>query len=188
MARPAAESLNRTHRPIAGSGLFRLAAVITVIGAAMWVYALATRPEAPPPPPTPTGVSTPATPSSLAPRGERAAAAEPVEQRHRIIDRSAPATFRLGVSFIAGFLIAFVARKFLKFTLFVGGILALVVLGMKMAGTLPMSVDVDALDSSVHKGVDWAKQEAGAVQKFLTGYVPSYFAAVVGGIVGFKRG
>lgn len=157
-------------RPVWRSKLVLFAAAITLIGLVMWVYALATRPLVVPAPQT--GVI-----------GDSSGTSEPVR---RMIDDSAPATLRFGLSFLVGFFVAFVARKFLRLTLLfsalvVGGIYATRKLGL-------WSFDAAGVESQVDAGLAAAAETSSQARAWIAGYLPSAAAAGVGGFFGFRRG
>ncbi|MBX3357284.1 MAG: hypothetical protein KF745_02535 [Phycisphaeraceae bacterium] len=154
-----------------------LAAIgVTAIGAAMWVYAAATASPA-----VPESSAASAFSSQLS-----ATAPSDAAPKSRLIDDSAPAVFRLGLSFIVGYFFAVVARKFIKITLLVAGLAALGIYGLRKAG-----VDVfdwSTVEGQVDQGVEWAKEHAGAARSWVMGYMPSAASAVVGMFFGARRG
>jgi uncharacterized membrane protein (Fun14 family) len=98
---------------------------------------------------------------------------------------SAPAVCRFAVSFLGGFLIAWLLRRFLKWTLLIAGIAAIAVFVLRKSGVIELPWD--RIESDVKEGSAWVQSQAGATKKFLTGYLPSGFGAIVGGFLGFRR-
>ncbi len=146
--------------------------LVTVIGLALWVYALAT--AAPAPPPASADVSAMA-----------AGAAAPPSNRTRLIDESAPATFRLGFSFVVGFFVAYVFRRFIKMLLLVGGGIATLLIILKATGFL--NIDMTSVQSEVDRGIDAAQEHAFRFKDLILGYVPSGVSAGAGVLAGARR-
>jgi uncharacterized membrane protein (Fun14 family) len=162
------------------SRVFKLALAVTLIGAGLWVYALATAPEPPPPSASPmSGVS------GFVVGGGGPAGAGPATAERRFIDAGAPATFRLGASFMAGYFIAWALRTFVKATLIVGGAAALAVLVLHKTGAL--GLDWAAIERHVEESLAWTRGQAEHLRTFATGYLPSVGAAAVGGFFGIRR-
>ncbi|MBL8763828.1 MAG: FUN14 domain-containing protein [Phycisphaerae bacterium] len=166
--------------------------LITALGAAMWVYSATTRPataSAVVQPPA-SGVSGA---SSLAPGfapgtsgGGGGLSAAPMESGKRLIDESAPATFRFGFSFLAGFGIAYAFKKFVRAVFIVAALGAAGFLAAKYFGLL--SLDWSVAQAQMEEGVELARSHADRIKGFLTGYLPSGAAAVVGMFMGVRRG
>lgn len=91
---------------------------------------------------------------------------------------------RFGGSYAAGFLIGWAFRRFLKWSL-IGGIVLFGVIALaKKLGWFEL--DWAAVESQVRHGLDWLKGEAGALRDFLTGYIPSAGAGLVGAFFGVR--
>lgn len=155
----------------------RFAILITIIGLGLWIYALATRS---PEPPSPLPAS--ALASGLAPSASPAPAAQPAP---RLIDDSAPALLRFGLSFVVGFFLAWVLRRIITTTLLVAGALATLILILKKTGTI--NLDWGAIESEVQQGVEMAKRESGRVKDLVLGYLPSSFSALAGLFFGARH-
>jgi uncharacterized membrane protein (Fun14 family) len=158
----------------------RLAILLTALGLGLWIYSAATassRDE-----------------SSSSSRSGLAAEMDSTDGEggavktsdSRAIDDAAPATFRLGASFLGGFALAFLMKKFIKTTVIVLGLAAVAFFLLRRQGvvTLPW----DQIEDSVSEGASWLRAQAGSIRDFLTGYLPSSAAAVFGGFVGFRKG
>lgn len=185
---------NSPRKPLHKSKLVRLAAVVTLLGAGLWGYAAATRTEPAPAPPTAERSKFPGHAVStlgetyVPPTPEERAARKAAEQaaRPRLIDDSAPATFRLGASFLAGIFLGWAFRKFIKLTVLVAGALALGIFFLKKTGVI--DIDWAGIEKQVEDGVEYAQAEAGRVRQFLTGYFPSGMAAAAGLFFGVRKG
>ncbi len=169
----------------------KIAIAITVLGAGMWIYAFATQPAA----------STSAAdsaksggdPSSItsgfAAGGQRRSGestADEASNPSRAVDTAAPATLRIGASFLGAFALGMIMRKFLRWSLLIVGIAALSIFLLRKSGMINMPWD--EIEGQVREGATWMQSQAGSVKEFLTGYLPSSAAALVGGIIGFWRG
>lgn len=166
----------RTRRPsVWRSKSLRLMLVVTAIGLGMWVYAMATAPE----------------PVSAAGAGAggvaalNAGTATGGATANRLIDQSAPATFRLGFSFVVGFFLAWMLRKFIRTTLLIAGGIATLLIVLKATGLL--NLDFSAIQGDVDRGLEAAQREASRFKEFILGYVPSGVSAAAGMVAGARR-
>lgn len=175
-------------RPRKRSRTLVLMAVLTIVGAGMWVYAAATKPESAPPPPAPAAMTDMVRANSLT-AGEagdliRERAEDAAERAKRFIDDGAPALFRFGFSFVAAFFAAWALKKFVKLTLLVSGAIALGVFGLQKAGVL--TIEAEQFKKAADESLEFARGQAGAVRTFVTGYLPTGFAAAFGAYKGFR--
>lgn len=158
------------------SKLVWLFACVALAGLAMWGYARSTAPR-----------GSGSIPSGVAGLDAGGAAGMPTTPADdRLVARAAPAVSRLGFSFVAGYLLAYGLRAFLKVTalvslLIVGGAYALHRFGV-------VDLDPAGVREAVERGMAWAKGEASAVREFLLGYIPSGAALAAGSFFGFRRG
>lgn len=162
---PPPSSKHATRIPFCISG----AAFITLAGAAMWIYAAVSA----------------SYPGDASPSGINSLSAETIAAKARLIDDAAPAITRLGLSFIAGFIIAWVFRKFL-----VGAMLAAAVIGglFYLAQRYGVAqIDWDAARQHVSDSLDWARGQADALRTFLLGYLPSGASGAVGLFFGARK-
>jgi uncharacterized membrane protein (Fun14 family) len=158
------------------------AIVVTILGLAAWIYAVVTAPQ----------VDRSGTNGSGVPGGAsalveaRAAPDGGVEPEPRTIDTAAPAIFRFGLSFLAGFALGFVLKKFIKISLLVGAVLAAAIWGLQASGlfTLPW----DQIHTHISDSLSWMKGQAEGFKEFITGYLPSSMAAAAGVFIGLWRG
>jgi uncharacterized membrane protein (Fun14 family) len=98
---------------------------------------------------------------------------------------TSPATFRLGLSYLGGFFLGWSLRRFIKWTLLLGGAVILVIgLGRKLGW---FDLDWASIEGQVRSSLTWLQGEAGAAKQFLTGYLPSAGAAAIGIFLGFRR-
>ncbi|MFO0827832.1 MAG: FUN14 domain-containing protein [Phycisphaerales bacterium] len=165
-------------RSIFGSRLLWLAIVATLAGLAWWIWEAAQPGSAP----TSTTTNAPSAASGLVASSGASggaastAAAEPIR---------APLPFRAGVSFMGGFFIAWLCRKFLRWALLVGGAIAVLIAVLKGTGVLHL--DWAAVESQVNSGLAVAEEQASATKDFLVRHLPSGAAAVVGMFAGARR-
>ena len=96
-----------------------------------------------------------------------------------------PATLRLGVSYIGGFLIGWGFRRFIRLSLLVStAAFALVALGRKTGW---IDLDWSLLENQVHQAATWFEGEASTLKALLESYLPSAGSAGVGAVLGFRR-
>ena len=160
----------------------RLAILLTALGLGLWIYSAATassREDST----RRSGDSSLAAGMAASSDGE---SGEKDSSGGRAIDSAAPATFRLGASFLGGFALAFLMKKFIKTTVIILGLAAVAFFLLRRQGvvTLPW----DQIEENVSEGASWLQAQAGSIKDFLTGYLPSTGAAVFGGFVGFRKG
>lgn len=147
------------RRPIWRSKWLMFALGLTAAGAAMWAYAWWR---------SVTGADA-GRPPSLSGSG----AGEP------------PAAFRWGASFLAGFIVMYLARRALKAAVLVGGLVVAAAWGLHRLGVT--QVDAAGMEEQVKQGVEWTGQQAEAARGWLRSWVPSATSAAVGGFVGFRK-
>lgn len=165
----------------------------TVVGAGMWGYAAATRPPETASTAAATGaqVSGGITPRSLTgtstPAGENALpdVQEVADRAKRLIDESSPAMFRFGLSFVAAFFLGWLLRRFITLTLLVTGAVAAGVIALQRTGVI--GIEGDDIRREAERSVGWLQGQAGAIRDVVTGYLPTGFAAILGGYKGFRH-
>ena len=161
---------------IGESRSLRLACLVTLIGLVMWVYSAISRPGE-----SPVGSTTPASSSLAQPR-----AGTSIPGATRTLDQASAALFRLGSSFVAGFVLAWLARKFIKVA-----VLAVSVLGVGAYAIQRMGIggiDSDSIHQAADRSLAWFRGEAGSFKDFVMGYVPSSASAIAGMAFGARRG
>jgi uncharacterized membrane protein (Fun14 family) len=171
---------DRRNEPVLASALSAvlrskplwIAFLTTVLSAAWWVYGAVSAP--PPAAPADGGAK-----SGLV-AGAAAGSSAPAPERP-----ASPVTFRMGISFMAGFAIMWIFRKFLKVALIVGGTLVAIVAVLK--GTGLISLDWAQVEADVQGGIDAAGKQASALKDFAVAALPSGASAAVGGFFGFRR-
>ena len=159
------------HSPLWKSKALLLAGVITCIGLFLW------HPWASGPAPKrnlPAGVS------SLS---ESPSAGTTVEAP---ATSASPALFRFGASYLAGFFLGWFCRKSLKITLLLGGAAAIVIFFLQRTGRIDL--EWSAIQAHLSQSLAWLHGELGALKHFVTGYLPSTGAALVGIFMGARRG
>ena len=96
-----------------------------------------------------------------------------------------PAMMRFGVSFLGGFTLGWLLRRFLKWTLLIGGVLAIGIFVLRKTGAFDLPWQ--QIEENVDQGSSWLQEQAGTAKKLLSGYLPSGVAAIIGGFLGFRR-
>lgn len=167
-------------KPLRKSKTLMLAFLATAIGLAMWVYSMATRPASDA---APAAAGANSLVTGFAP-GESTPPAPTAERR--LVDDASPALFRFGGSFIGGFFLAMLLKKFIKLTA-----LALVAIGgliflLKHTGVI--NLDWGSVESQVQQGGEWAKAHASQFKTIALGYLPSGASAIAGMFVGARHG
>jgi len=153
----------------------RIAIAVTLLGAGMWAYALATASRQAAVPGGGAGAT------SLTP-GDRSAPPE----GERTVDSAGPATLKVGLSFLGGFTIAYLMRKFLRWSLLIVAVIVGVTYVLRKTGVVELPWD--QIKGGVESGASWLESQAGSVKTLLTGSLPSAAAALVGAVIGFLRG
>ena len=186
--RALADSHDIVPRPETNAGDHRS---VAVVGAGMWVYAAATRPLEPAAPVPSAEVSGGIAPRSLTGvsgttgDGLKHEAAEVADRAKRFIDQSSPAMFRFGLSFVAAFFLGWLLRRFITLTLLVAGAVAAGVIALQRAGVI--GIEGDDIRREAERSVGWLQGQAGAIRDVVTGYLPTGFAAILGGYKGFRH-
>ena len=177
------------RKPLFRSKLFVIAVLVTLFGAGSWAYSAATRDAyAQKQAEKPVSEQSPAQTGSDFVKGlaDAAQGREVAVVQPRLLDESAPATFRFGASFLAGFAIGFAAKKFLRMTILIAAVIGTLLFFLKKSGMI--TLDWDGVERQVDDGVEWAKSSAGGIKSFLTGYIPSGAAGFVGLLWGARKG
>jgi len=164
----------------------KIAIVVTVIGLGLWVWSLVSAPKVDAGAGGGGGANNSLVSGFGASDGGARSAASGGESP-RIVDAAAPATFRFGASFLGGFTLAWLMKKFIKATLLIAGLAALAAFGLHKLGVFDAGT-IDQVKDTLDDGLDVATENAGKVKDFLTGYLPSSAAAIGGLFVGFRRG
>lgn len=164
------------------SRLVAVALVVMMLGAVAWGYAIVTRPGTTPARATNTvmgaaGLTGPTEGKDPAQGGP------PVEER--VVDQAAPATFRLGLSFAAGYFLAWGIRAFLKITLLTFGAVAVGVALMSHYHVL--GLDWSIVQGKLESGFAFVQGEAVHFKNFVMGYLPTAGSAVAGTVFGFRH-
>lgn len=145
------------------------AAVITVLGTGFW------QSDEPAPQPAPQTQEVAEVPA------DREKPASPP----RGTSRGSSAAVSLGLSYIGGFLLGWCYRRFLKLSaVLTGGVLAVL---MAIRGLGWFDGDMAALQEPVREGAAWLGSQAAALDRYLTGLLPSAGAAGIGMFRGFRR-
>ncbi|MBL9150766.1 MAG: FUN14 domain-containing protein [Phycisphaerae bacterium] len=149
-----------------------IAFLATVLSAAWWIYR-----DVSAPPAAPTSES--GAKSGLVAGVTAGSPTAPAERP------ASPVTFRMGISFMAGFAVMWLFRKFLKVTLIVGGTVVAIIAVLKATGLI--SLDWSQVEADMQGGIDAASKQATAFKDFVVAALPSGASAAVGGFFGFRR-
>ncbi len=158
--------------PLWKSKSLLLAMVITCVGLFWWHPWGSSAP--PPKPNTPAGMSSFSESTSTGTTKEAPATA------------TSPALFRFGASYLAGFFLGWFCRKSIKMGLLLAGAAAIIVFFLQSTGKV--NLDWSAIQAHISQSLAWLHGELGALKHFVTGYLPSTGAAVVGIFMGARRG
>lgn len=139
----------------------------------MWIHAAATAPAAPPA----SRPSNPLTGNLVAGETPKAPPPAPAVE--------APTLFRIGTGFMGGFFLAWAFKRFLKWTLLIGGAIAVAIAVLK--GTGMINLDWASVEQQVDAGLAEAHKHAGAAREFVVQYLPWGTASLVGLFVGARR-
>ncbi len=97
---------------------------------------------------------------------------------------SSPAVFRFGASYLGGFFLGWMLRRFVKLTLlFCGAAICLVAVGRHFGW---FDLDWNWVEAHLRQSLAWVQGEAGSFKIFITGYLPSAGAAAAGTFFGFR--
>ncbi len=109
----------------------------------------------------------------------------PSEEVVEEVDSVSPAVFRLGVSFVIGFAVAYALRTFVKISLVAFGVFALGLWGLHELGVI--TINTDAMTGHYDSARDYVSTQFGSLKSFLTGHLPSAGSALAGMAIGFKK-
>lgn len=98
---------------------------------------------------------------------------------------TSPAVAQLGGSFLGGFLIGWVFRRFLSMAALIAGIILAGLAVLKATGWI--SLDWTSLDTQVSQSLRWLQGEADGLRKLLAGYLPSSIAGWAGAMFGIRK-
>ena len=157
------------RRPFWRSPSLLAGGALTLLGGLLWLRAPAPLPVA----------ATPASSVGSSFAVSRAAPAPSLPPSDRpFIGKESPFAFRLGAGYLGGFLVGWVWRKSVKAALSFGAAALALVATAKQFGI--GGADLQALQAEVTGGVNWLQQQAGALKEWLSGYMPSGVASVLG--------
>ena len=168
------------------SPLVKLALVVALAGAGLWVYGAATRAERPAVVTAGGGGG-----SGLAVglqgvaaggvTGGGAAAAGP-----RLAESAGPKLAGGGVSFVGGYGLGWLFRRFLKLAAILTGLGVAGVAGLSMTGVLSDD-DTAKVRAQLARGGGWVREHGGELRERATAVLPSSAAALGGLAFGFRR-
>ena len=96
-----------------------------------------------------------------------------------------PAAFKVGFSFVVGFVIAYALRWFLRTALLAAGFMALLLFGLQYAGLV--EVKWGAMGERYEAGSGWVSRQTASFAAFVGGALPSAGAAGLGMFAGMRR-
>ena len=146
-----------------------VAGLLTVVGTVLWLRVPAATPPAP--------AASPPGASSFASSRSAPLPTPPASDRP-FIGKESPLLFRFGAAYLGGFLVGWVWRKSIKAALSLGGAALALIATAKQLGI--GGADLQALQAEVTESVGWLQQQAGALKEWLSGYMPSGVASVLG--------
>ena len=158
-------------RPFWRSPSLLVALALTLVGLALWLRV----PAATPPQPV---AAAPGLGASSFAANRSAPAPTPPPADRPFIGKESPLLFRFGAGYLGGFLVGWVWRKSVKAALSLGATALALIAAAKQFGI--GGADLQTLQNEVAQGVGWLQQQAGVLKDWLSGYVPSGAAGVVG--------
>lgn len=177
-----ARGRTRGERPLWSCKTLWVAIALTLVGAAAWGYALVAASGGPAEEPgtRATGVT------GLAPQepGEDGQGGATPGSGQRVA-ASAPVLFRFGGSFVAGFFLGYLARRFVLVTVLLAGAAATAIFVLERTGVL--GIDWAGVREQTNAATAWVSAQFGSFRTLVTGYLPSGAAAAVGGFMGSRR-
>jgi uncharacterized membrane protein (Fun14 family) len=142
---------------------------------------------------TPPRASTPAGTSSFI--DNRAGTATPsttvettstaTNQAPGLIDKFSPGTTRIGVSVVAGFILGWLFRAFLKTMTFFALIAGAILFGLSYFGVL--NVDFSAAREHYASAMHWLTDQGERIKDVVIGHLPSSGGGALGMFMGFRR-
>lgn len=161
----------------------RIALIVTLLGLGLWVYSAISAARKPVSADT-TGTD-PSLVSGFGATSSESPSSQPVKDR-KLISAAAPATFRFGLSFLAGFALAWAMKRFIKLSLLIGGLLIAGIYFLRRNGMIELPWD--QIEDQVEGGMSWLQGQTDSIKDVVTGYLPSGVATLGGLFVGFRKG
>lgn len=98
---------------------------------------------------------------------------------------SSPAVAGIGGSYLAGFFMGWVFRRFLKMAALIIGVLLTCIAVLEDTGWI--NLDWTSVETQIHHAISAAHREAEGLKHLLSGYLPSTGAWAVGMFFGFRK-
>jgi uncharacterized membrane protein (Fun14 family) len=98
---------------------------------------------------------------------------------------TSPVVAQMGGSFLAGFLLGWAFRKFLKMAALLVGLILAAIAALKATGWI--ALDWTSVESQIAQGFRWIQGEAEGLKNLLAGYLPSASAGGIGTWFGFRK-
>lgn len=112
-------------------------------------------------------------------------AAAAAEEDRPIFHRISPSMMRVGVSFIAAFVLGWAFRAFLKLMTMVAGLGLALILGLSYFNVI--NVDLTRAEQQYRSSISWVTDQGQRLGKLILSHLPSSTASAVGMFVGFRR-
>lgn len=117
--------------------------------------------------------------------GSGGGAEQAPEREQTVLEDASPAIFRLGLSFMVGFAMAYAVRTFVKISLIAVGVFFLALFGLDYAGLV--TINMGAIEQHYDSLMAFLSREFDSFRSFVTGYLPSATSAGAGMVFGFRR-
>jgi uncharacterized membrane protein (Fun14 family) len=184
MSAPESTSGPPQRKPLWKCKSLAVALLISALGVFFWIG------ETPPPSAAPSASTGSVEGSSFA--GARAPSTNPAPAPASGVDavreklKTAPLTFRYGMSYVGGFLVGYAFRRSLKTALWLAGVFTAGVLLLKWSGAY--DADLGAVQHQIQEGLGYFTREAAAWKQRLSGFMPSAGVGAVGVFLGARSG
>jgi len=98
---------------------------------------------------------------------------------------TSPAMAEIGGSYLGGFLIGWIFRRFLKMAAMTAAAVLACIAALKATGWI--NLDWASMESQISQAMQWLHGEAEGLKNLLTGFLPSAGAAGAGSFFGFRK-
>jgi uncharacterized membrane protein (Fun14 family) len=110
---------------------------------------------------------------------------QPPEQPKPLFTRVSPLMTRVGFTFIAGFIIGWAFRAFLKITAMLTSLGMAILVGLSYFHVL--NIDFTSVEKKYQTDMAWVSDQADRAGKALLAHIPGSSSSFVGMFIGFKR-
>jgi uncharacterized membrane protein (Fun14 family) len=98
---------------------------------------------------------------------------------------TSPALAKFGGSYLGGFLLGWVFRRFLRMAAMLAAVILICIAALKATGW--MNLDWASIETQISQGMRWLQGEAEGLKNLLAGFLPSAGAAGAGAFFGFRK-